>query len=115
MSNNPKIILNRAKKGKILSDQEIEIFFSRTVGGIDFGFEYVNDILKKRSLKFELEVEKYCNHYQSMWGIRQDDIMFYIKRIIKGPWPKIEKYFDYVGNQRYKLFLKENNFEEHLI
>jgi hypothetical protein len=50
-----------------------------------------------------------------MWGIRQDDVMFYIKKIIKGPWPKIEKYFDDTGRERYRLFLKNNNFEEHLI
>jgi hypothetical protein len=114
MSNNPKILLNRAKKGKILSDQEIEKFFTST-GDVYFGFEYVNTILKERSLKFESELEKYCQKYQSMWGIRQDDVMFYIKKIIKGPWPKIEKYFDDTGRERYRLFLKNNNFEEHLI
>jgi hypothetical protein len=114
MSINPKIILNRAKKGKVLSDKEIEMFFIDS-SYVIFGFEYVNDILEKRSLKFEFEVEKYINRYHSMWGINQDELIFYIKKRIQGPWPKIEKHLDDAHFQRYKLFLKENNFEEYLI
>ena len=50
-----------------------------------------------------------------MWGINQDELMFYIKKRIQGPWPKMEKHLDDAHFQRYKLFLKENNFEEYLI
>jgi len=114
MSINPKIILNRAKKGKVLSDKEIEMFFIDS-SYVIFGFEYVNDILEKRSLKFEFEVEKYIHRYNSTWGINQDELIFYIKKRIQGPWPKIEKHLDDAHFQRYKLFLKENNFEEYLI
>lgn len=115
MTKNPKIILNRAKKGKILSTSEEEILFRPIVGHMTIGIEYVNDILKNRSTLFEKRFEEYCIDWNSMWGINEDEILFYIIKRIKGPWTKIEKYLNDVHLQRYKLFLKENGFEEYVI
>lgn len=115
MTINAKIILNRAKKGKILSIKEEEILFKPISGNMNMGIEYVNDILKTRSDLFEKRFEEYCLSWNSMWGIKEDEILFYIIKIIKGPWINIEKYLNDAHLQRYKLFLQENGFHEHLI
>ena len=115
MSKNSKIIFNRAKKGKILSEEEEDILFGGTIGDMSFGIKYVNDILESRSSKFEEKFLKYCLTWNSMWGINEGEIIFYIKKRIKGPWPEIEKYFSDPFLQRYKMILLELGFYEHVI
>lgn len=76
---------------------------------------YVNDVLQERSTRFENRIESHCDAFKSLFGINEDELLFYIKKIIKGPWPKIEKYLTEAHSQRYKLFLVESGFEEYII
>ena len=115
MNNKAKKILIKANKGLVLSKEDEDILFNPNIVSIGLSIKYVNDVSKVRNLKFEKILEQYCEEYESLWGIDESEISFYIRKILKGPWPKMEKYLSDPFLQKYKIFLEENNFQEHLI
>ena len=115
MNNKAKKILMKAKKGLVLSEEDEDILFNPNIINIGLSIEYVNNVSKIRNLKFEKILEQYCENYESLWGINEADISFYIRKVLKGPWQKMEKYLSDPFLQKYKIFLEENNFQEHLI
>ena len=108
-------IIKKHKKGKKMTPQQEDDLFNCNRKDLNLLMSYVNDVLQERSLRFEKRIESHCDTFKSLFGINEDELLFYIKKIIKGPWPKIEKHLNDAHLQRYKLFLVQSGFEEHII
>lgn len=113
MSNNPKILLNRVKKGKKLSLQDEQFLLDRIDNG-PFTLEYAALYKKIRWFEFEKALEDYFNSF-GLFTINQYFLMLYIKEKVKGPWPKIENHLTENVKKQYRQIMIENNFEEYAI
>ena len=108
--------LNRIiKKNKKITPQQEEDLFNCNWKDLNLLMSYVNDVLQERSSQFEKRIESHCDIFKNLFAIDEDELMFYIMKRIKGPWRKIEKHLNDAHLQRYKLFLIEKGFEEHII
>lgn len=96
-------------------DEEDKLFNCDNWRDLNILMSYINDVLQERSLRFEHKIESHLDTFGSIFGIDQDELIFYIKKRLCGPWPKVEKYLDDAHLQKYKFFLIENGFEEHVI
>jgi len=110
-----RLIIKKAKKGNHVTPQQEDELFNCNWKDLNLLISYVNDVLQERSVRFENRIESHCFIFKSLFKINQDEIIFYIKKRIKGPWINIEKYLDDVHLQKYKLFLMQNGFEEYTI
>ena len=114
MSNNIKILLNRVKKGKSLSQQDEKTLLNQINNG-PFTLEYAAVYKNTRWLEFEEALEDYCDKFNGLFSTNQTYLMLYIKEKIKGPWTKIEKHLDDKIKNQYRQIMIENNFEEYAI
>jgi hypothetical protein len=112
MKNN---LIKKIKEGKKITPLEEDDLFNCDWKYLNLLMSYVNDVLQERSLRFEKRIESHSDIFKNLFGVNEDELLFYIKKIIKGPWPKIEKHLTEVHLQRYKLFLVESGFEEYII
>ena len=109
------LIVKKIKEGKKITKEQEDNLFQCNWKDLNLLMSYVNDVLQERSLKFEDRIESHCDIFKNLFAIDEDELMFYIMKRIKGPWPKIEKHLNDAHLQRYKLFLVQSGFEEHII
>lgn len=110
-----KQIKLNVKKTKNMTSKQEDDLFNCNWKDLNLLISHVNDVLQERSIRFESRIESHCETFGSLFGINEDELMFYIEKRIKGPWIKIEKYLDNARLQKYKLFLIQNGFEERVI
>ena len=109
------LIVKKIKEGKKITKEQEDNLFQCNRRDLNVLMSYVNDVLQQRSLRFEDRIESHCDIFKNLFAIDEDELMFYIMKRIKGPWPKIEKHLNDAHLQRYKLFLVQSGFEEHII
>lgn len=113
MSINPKILLNRVKKGKTLSLEDEKVLLNETNNG-PFTLQYASCYREERWIEFERVLEDYCNQF-GLFSTDRYYLLVYIKLKIKGPWIKIEKHLTDDLKIMYRQYMIELGFEEYVI